>query len=402
MTLWVRIAGIKWHKNVRVLLDCGSQRSYISESLVAELGLPIVSKENLALTLFGGSRTEPKFHNKHRIKLCSASPRACSSLEFEFLDQNVICGNIPRVSKGSILKELKRNNIWLSDMGADCPKIDILIDSDNYGKILTGQVSELKGGLMTFGTKLGWVVCGAPDEIISDKNRTAPTLCASLAVHDFNISDFWSLETIGILDANQNLSNVVEEEIASDQFLSSLTRKENGRYCVGLPWLGRSVELLSNYQVAEKILFGITRRLRSLLKYEKYDGVFKEWLEEGVIEMVPDRELNSKGHCLPHHPVFKPDSVTNKIRPVFDVSCKVGRSPSLNDCLVKGPNLTKEIPSILLIFREKCIGITSDIRPAFLQIELRKENRYSPISLVGEKQCCEGFPAHKAGIWSKV
>ncbi|GFW24650.1 uncharacterized protein TNCV_2405141 [Trichonephila clavipes] len=74
MTLWVRIAGIKRHKNVRILLDCGSQRSYISESLAAELGLPIVSMENAALTLFGGSRTEPKLQNKYRVKLGSASP----------------------------------------------------------------------------------------------------------------------------------------------------------------------------------------------------------------------------------------------------------------------------------------------------------------------------------------
>ncbi|GFR23001.1 uncharacterized protein TNCT_573681 [Trichonephila clavata] len=123
MTLWVRIAGIKRHKNVRVLLDCGSQRSYISESLVAESGLPIVSKENFALTLFGDSRTEPKLHNKYRFKLCSAGPREYSNLEFEFLDQDVIVEiDIPRVSKGSILKELKRNNIWLSDMGVVAAK----------------------------------------------------------------------------------------------------------------------------------------------------------------------------------------------------------------------------------------------------------------------------------------
>ncbi|GFS61460.1 integrase catalytic domain-containing protein [Trichonephila clavipes] len=37
--------------------------------------------------------------------------------------------------------------------------------------------------------------------------------------------------------------------------------------------------------------------------------------------MVPDRELTSKGHYLPHHPVLKPDSVPTKLRPVFDASC---------------------------------------------------------------------------------
>ncbi|GFY57908.1 DUF5641 domain-containing protein [Trichonephila inaurata madagascariensis] len=97
------------------------------KSLVAELGLPIVSKKNVALTLFGGSRTEPKLRKKYWVKLCSASLRAYSNLEFEFLDQNVICGDTPRMSKNSILKKLKRNNIWLSDMGADCPKIYQLV-----------------------------------------------------------------------------------------------------------------------------------------------------------------------------------------------------------------------------------------------------------------------------------
>ncbi|GFR11774.1 integrase catalytic domain-containing protein [Trichonephila clavata] len=195
-------------------------------------------------------------------------------------------------------------------MGADCPKIDILIGIDNYVNILTGWVKQLKGGLTAVCTKIGWFVCGSSDEIICNKEKNAPTLCACLVVHDFNISDPWNLEAIGILDAKQNLTNAAEEEIAHDQFSSSLTRKENGRYCVGLPWLESSVEIPSSYQVAEKRLFGMTRKHRSLYKYEEYDRVFKEWLEERVIEMVPDHELNSKGHYLPHHPVFKPDSVT--------------------------------------------------------------------------------------------
>ena len=58
MTLQVKVAGAKRVKCVRVLLDCGSQKSYISESLAKELGLPTVSKETIARTLFGGSRTE--------------------------------------------------------------------------------------------------------------------------------------------------------------------------------------------------------------------------------------------------------------------------------------------------------------------------------------------------------
>ncbi|GBN80946.1 hypothetical protein AVEN_203298-1 [Araneus ventricosus] len=279
MTLQVKVAGINKNKNIRALLDCGSQKSYISRSVAAELGLSAISKETVAHTLFGGARTEPKWHNKYRVKLCSLSQYEHPDLEFDFLDQDIICGNIPRISKGPILKELKRNKIWLSDIGSDCPKIDMLIGSDIYGKILTG----------------------------------ASVLCAGLAVRDYNISDLWNLETIGILDAQHNLTKAAEEEIAHEQFLNSLNRNEEGRYCVGLPWLGNDQQLPDNRFVAERRLFSVTRKLNSLNKYGDYDQVFRDWIGEGVIEMVPDNELNFKGHYLPHHPVFKPDSATTKI-----------------------------------------------------------------------------------------
>lgn len=55
MTLWIKVVGMNKVKNVRVLQDC-TQKSYISESLAAEFGLPIVSKESIAHTLFEGAR----------------------------------------------------------------------------------------------------------------------------------------------------------------------------------------------------------------------------------------------------------------------------------------------------------------------------------------------------------
>ncbi|GBM90143.1 hypothetical protein AVEN_20270-1 [Araneus ventricosus] len=269
MTLQVKVAGVNKIKNIRALLDRGSQKSYISRSVEAELGLSVISKEIVAHTLFGGASTEPKLHNKYRVQLCSVSQYKHPYLEFDFLDQDVICGNIPRISKGPILKELKRNKIWFSDIRSDCPKIDMLIGSDIYRKILTG---------------------------------------------------LWNLETIGILDAQHNLTKASEEEIAHGQFLNSLNRNEEGRYCVGLPWLGNDLQLPDNRFVAERRLFSVTRKLKSLNKYGDYDQVFRDWIGESVIEVVPDNELNFKGHYLPHHPVFKPDSATTKIRPVFDAS----------------------------------------------------------------------------------
>ncbi|KFM56831.1 hypothetical protein X975_26897, partial [Stegodyphus mimosarum] len=99
---------------------------------------------------------------------------------------------------------------------------------------------QLKGGLTAVCTKLGWTVCGALEEFVNHKDKDASILCASLVGHDFKISDLWSLEMIGILNAHQNSTNAAEEEIATEQFLNSLSRNKDGRYCIRVPWVVKS------------------------------------------------------------------------------------------------------------------------------------------------------------------
>ncbi|GBL82574.1 hypothetical protein AVEN_263664-1 [Araneus ventricosus] len=159
----------------------------ISKSVAAELGSSVIFKETVTYTFFGNARTDPKLH-KYRVKLSSVSQNKHSDLEFDFLDQDIICGDIPRISKGPVLKELKRNQIWLLDIGPDRPKMDMLIGSDVYGKILTGLVRQLKERLTAVNTKLGWVGCGR-FEFSTRKDQSDSIFCASLAVGDYNISN---------------------------------------------------------------------------------------------------------------------------------------------------------------------------------------------------------------------
>ncbi|GFW65682.1 integrase catalytic domain-containing protein [Trichonephila clavipes] len=68
-------------------------------------------------------------------------------------------------------------------------------------------------------------------------------------------------------------------------------------------------------------------------------------------------------------------SETTKIRPVFVATAREGNNPSLNDCLLKGPNLIELIPDILDRFRMYPIGLSADIEKAFLQISVTPEHR---------------------------
>ena len=108
-------------------------------------------------------------------------------------------------------------------------------------------------------------------------------------------------------------------------------------------------------------------------KYQAYK-IFCDWLDEVIIEVVDVAEKRNS-YDLPHRAVFKPDSQTTPVRPVFDASCKTGRSPSLNETLEKSPILIELIPTILLRFRQKRIGVISDIRKAFQMIEIIEKDR---------------------------
>ena len=61
---------------------------------------------------------------------------------------------------------------------------------------------------------------------------------------------------------------------------------------------------------------------------------------------------------------------TTKLRIVFDASSKTSNEPSLNQLLRSGPCLLPLLYDILLRFRLRKFAVTSDIKQAFLQIEL--------------------------------
>ncbi|GFU45188.1 uncharacterized protein TNCV_4236201 [Trichonephila clavipes] len=158
----------------------------------------------------------------------------------------------------------------------------------------------------------------------------------------------------------------IQKEILN-HFQKTISVDISGRYEVALPWVLDN-KLLSSYRkLAENRLESTKRKLIATGKFEEYQDVLDLWLSGKIIEEVNDDKENFV-HYLPHRPVIKENS-TSKIRPVFDASARTKGSPSLNDCLEKGPNFIEVIPTILNRLRKYKIGVISDIEKAFLQIE---------------------------------
>ena len=152
----------------------------------------------------------------------------------------------------------------------------------------------------------------------------------------------------------------------------------DNRYEVKRPIKDNLIELYSdNYLLATHHLKG----LRTILCKDKglmirYNNIFKDYLDNGIIERVETPADNKElVHYLPHHPVVREDKETTKVRIVFVASLKMKTQPSLNDVLHSGPCLLPFLQEILWQFRIGKIGLVADVIQTFLQISINKEHR---------------------------
>lgn len=363
--------GNNW-KYARLIYDSGSQQSYVLSKTTTELGYEPCGIEVIQHALFGGTITKPVKHNIYQLFLCSLDDKFECTLDV--YDQTEICSSIPTVPTGPWLGELARKNIHLTDLEYPTTEIEILIGSDFEGKLLTGRREELTSGLVAIETQLGWTLSGKLPTLSGNlESSLATTLVTSMFCKDVSVSDLWSLDVLGINDPLERASKAEMAEETERHFLSTV-QVVDGRFEIRLPFKGNHLPISDNYKSAQKRLETTVSKLERDGWRDAYQRVLYDWEERGVVERVPEDEAHLINVYLPHRHVIKLGSTT-PVRPVFDASAHEGNKPCLNECLEKGPNLLEKIPSCLARFRQKKIGISSDIEKAFLQISVHKEDR---------------------------
>ncbi|GFY55645.1 uncharacterized protein TNIN_424281 [Trichonephila inaurata madagascariensis] len=320
-------------KHVRILLDSASQFSHISERLITYLGLVPHRQETIIHSLFGGTQTKPKRHGVFSIELKDIKGKY--SCCFEALSEEKICGYVPKITDQCILNNLKAMNIEFSDSFNEDLEIDLLLGANEFGRILIKKSFELDSGLTVIETKLENTVIGMLNEVVHIDGNVMTTL--TMHVGNIKLADLWELQHLGILDPTLEESKQNSYEEALNNFQEKLTILPNGSYELELPWKYDPVILPDNKVLTLARHEKVIKRAESKGFLREYQKVFEDWENLGIIERVPEKEVNTNNcHFLAHRPVIKLESETTKYHPCFDGSaCEKGK-PSLNHCLYKG------------------------------------------------------------------
>lgn len=100
----------------------------------------------------------------------------------------------------------------------------------------------------------------------------------------------------------------------------------------------------------------------------EYHKFLSEYEAMGHMERVCDSASHVKPVYIPHHPVLRESSSTTRLRVVFNASSITSNGTTLNDFLLVGPKLQRDIISIMLGWRQHRYVYIADIAKMFRQI----------------------------------
>ncbi len=112
---------------------------------------------------------------------------------------------------------------------------------------------------------------------------------------------------------------------------------------------------------------------KKLLKQESLKEQYIKFMQEyQSLHHMTVADLNSNPsdveYFMPHHGVLRSDSLTTKLRVVFNASSPSSNGISLNNIQYVGPVLQDDLLSILLRFREKRYVVSADCKMMYRQV----------------------------------
>ncbi|XP_011869280.1 PREDICTED: uncharacterized protein LOC105562806, partial [Vollenhovia emeryi] len=353
--------------SVRLLIDTGSELTFVSENLIRQLNIPR-QYSGIVITGIAGKECT-RTRGVVSLTLRSTHSNAAATIQAHVL--RTVTSILPSFeAEPEEWPHLR--NLALADPDFLIPRpVDILIGA--YGQIIKSNVIR-HSPLMPIAqlSIFGWLVLGP---VKREATRTS-THHASTQVNEDDLNElltkFWVQEEVPTHDVNQLTP---DEQRCEEHFKATHSRDSSGRYVVRIPLKSPVYLLGDSYHVAHQCLKGLRKRFSRDVNYQRlYQQFMMDY--ETLNHMTKASSISSRrSHFyLPHHGVLKPDSTTTKLRVVFNGSSASTSGYSANDLMYTGAKLHLNISDVLLWIRRHRHIFATDITKMYRQIKIHKDD----------------------------
>ena len=225
---------------------------------------------------------------------------------------------------------------------------------------------------------MGWVLSGMYHHYPRPINSIQTYLISTMKEDEIDLhtilQKFWEVEEV----PENKQTRDPDDQCCEDIFAQTHCRLTDGRYMVRLPLKCAPPAMVN--EIRQSAL-GSFRSLQLRLRRNPslgrtYEQFMQMYESLGHMERVPESDLkNLSVWYLPHHAVVQQTIGEPKIRVVFDGSRRTSHLRSLNDHLLAGPPLQRDLTLILTNWRRYVYAFTADIVKMFRQIWVHPRDR---------------------------
>nr|CAH7731761.1 unnamed protein product [Callosobruchus chinensis] len=346
----------------RALLDSGAQSNLITEGFCSKLNIPLNSTK---LSIIGINQTKSNLTKKCEFTISS---------NFNDFSCKISCLVVPTITLSVPSQHFNishwsiPDNLNLADPGFECPReVDLLLGANIFWDLLLdGKISLGKNMPTLRNTRFGWILTGT---IPLSNNLSLCNFAKVNVPEDEQLTKFWELENV----KHEHPLMSKEDMICESLFKKDTFRLDNGQFVVKLP-LKHSPNLLGDSKTNAIRRFHALERKFSDSKFKDlYFDFIHEYADLGHMRKITD-DSGVITYFLPHHGILK-ESVTTKLRTVFDGSCPSSSGWSLNDLQYIGPKVQNDIIDILLRFRTYTYVVSADVSKMYRQILIHPDHR---------------------------
>ena len=385
LTASVYVLGPGKRIKARLLLDGGSDLTWIRQSIATQAGLRPFKHQEVLVQAFGEKLIPARTYPVYSLVVEGAVNGA--SVHLEALGTERLCTPTQGISADVVDDFPHLQGLTLADeFDAADQSIDILIGIDFLYDILYDEQVRHENLPVACKSVFGYMLHGwnhsLPDRDASvqarfmDVRRVMRASISKVDPLEQELQAFWNLEHMGVKDSEAASNQLTDGEcLALKQAECSLQYHEDiHKYSVGLIWKPCMREqLTTNKPQALSRLKGQLRRLNGSHEFKQaYISAIQAYRNGDYCEQMEDEHAR---WFMPHHAVFREDKVTTRCRVVFDGSASDGVQMSLNESLLVGPSMNPDIIDLLLNFRTHEIGLSADIEKAYLRVFIRQDDR---------------------------